>query len=311
MASAVEASTARASVEAASIEASGGMSVDTTAAVTEAATVGVDTTAEASVDEATAVEVVRRVEAVAEGIPEETVTGEPGVAVRTTCPVPAGIEVSCPRVLLCETDVGFAEILGAEAAPLVEVIGGLSLVFVEALRFGRFASERQLMTTLDVNGFDVGLKVGSGIDVGFAVEDTDGGAACVEGVEAVLEKLGLTVFQVDEDDVLLIELVDFDVGVALFKPDFGFRQIGGDHLNGAVVAETENDSRSEKNFGFSVRGGQILSSLEFGVAHRVGSDGTAFYRGLSFDVIESPWAGWVRCLPEGGCGQSRQGKHPG
>ena len=88
----------------------------------------------------------------------------------------------------------------------------------------------------------------------------------VEGVETVLEQLGLAVGQVDEDGVLLIDLVDFDVGAAVLELDLGVGQIVGDHLDGAVVAETEKDAGRQQNLGFAVGGGDHLSGLHLGVA---------------------------------------------
>src|ERR1700758_1940745 len=124
------------------------------------------------------------------------------------------------------------------------------------------------MAAFDVDGFDVGLGVGAGIDGGFAVEDTHGGVAGVEGVEAVLEELSLAIFQVNENGVLRIDLIDFDVGASLLELDLGVGEIGGHHLNGAVVSETEKNTGSEQYLGLAVCGGENLASFERGVAHR-------------------------------------------
>ena len=152
------------------------------ATIAEAATVWVDAAAVATVDEAAAIEVPGRVEAVAVGVPEEAVTREPGVAVRAASPVPARVETRGAGVLLSESDVGFAEILGAQTAPTIEIILGLCLVLVEGLRLDKLSSEGELMSAFDIDGLDVGLEIGSWIDGCFAIEDADGGAAGVKSV---------------------------------------------------------------------------------------------------------------------------------
>src|SRR5207237_6248280 len=174
----------------------------------------------AAVDEASAADVVGRVESIAEGAPEEAVARKPGVAEGAASPVPAGIEAGIRCVLLSETQVGLTQVLRAQAAPFVERVC-LCLIFVEALRFERLAVEHKLMTAFDVDGFDVGLGVGAGIDGGFAVEDTHGGVAGVEGIEALLEELSLAVLQIDEDGVLRIGLIDFYVSAPLLEFDLG------------------------------------------------------------------------------------------
>ena len=88
------------------------------------AAVAVEASTVASVDEASAADVVGRVEAVAEGTPEEAVAGEPGVTEWAACPVPAGIKAGVACVLLGEIQVGFAQILRAQAAPFIERISG-------------------------------------------------------------------------------------------------------------------------------------------------------------------------------------------
>src|SRR5271168_5558038 len=90
------------------------------ATIAEITLVGVDATAVAAIDEATAVEVVGGVEDVTDRAPEEAVAGQPGIAVRPTGPVPAGVEVRDPSVLFGEVDIGIAEVLRAQADPVVE-----------------------------------------------------------------------------------------------------------------------------------------------------------------------------------------------
>lgn len=92
----------------------------------------------ATIDEAAAIDVVRRIEAVAEGVPEQAIAGEPGVAEGAASPVPAGSEAAVSGVLGGEIDVGVAEVGRAEAAPFIEVVV-LCLVLIEALRFGDFS----------------------------------------------------------------------------------------------------------------------------------------------------------------------------
>ncbi len=49
----------------------------------------------------------------------------------------------------------------------------------------------------------------------------------------------------------------------------------------------------------AVGGRQYLTGFECGVAYRFGIEGRSFDGGLSFHIIESPWAGLVCVLPEG------------
>src|SRR5207237_7599749 len=147
----------------------------------------------AAVDEASAADVVGRVESIAEGAPEEAVARKPGVAEGAASPVPAGIEAGIRCVLLGETQVGFTQVLRAQAAPFVERVG-FCLIFVEPLWVERLAIQDESMTPFHVDGFDVGLGIASRINGGFAVEDAHGGIAGVEGVEALLEELSLAIF---------------------------------------------------------------------------------------------------------------------
>jgi len=125
----------------------------------------------------------------------------------------------------------------------------------------------------------------------------------------MLEQLGLAILEVDEDGVLFVDLIDFDIGAASLEPNLGASEISRDHLHGAVVAETEKDAGGEKDFGLAVSRGNDLTGLHLGMADRFGGEGTALDGGLSFNVIKSSWASWVRALPEGGRAQSRQGKN--
>ena len=258
---------ASASVETATtatVEASACDRASAIAACVAAATVEASAVA-AAVDEASAADVVGRVEPIAEGAPKEAVTGKPGVAEGAACPVPARIEAGVGCVLLGEAQVGFTEVLGTEAAPFVEGVG-LCLIFVEALRLELLAVERYLMAAFDVDGFDVGLGIGARIDGGLAVEDADSAVAGVERVKAILEELSLTVLQIDDNRVLRVDLIDFDVGASLVEPDLGVGEIGGDHLGGAVVAETEKDTGSEQDLGLTVCGGENLTGFDRRVA---------------------------------------------
>jgi hypothetical protein len=47
-------------------------------------------------------------------------------------------------------------------------------------------------------------------------------------------------------------------------------EIGGDHLNSAVVAETEKDTRREQDLGLTVCGSENLAGFERGFAYRLG-----------------------------------------
>lgn len=165
------------------------------------------------------------------------------------------------------------------------------------------------MTAFDLDGLDVGLEVLAGVDGGFAVEDLDGRVVGVEAIETMLEQLRLAVGEVDEDGILFVDLVDFDAGAAAFEPDLGVGQIGRDHLHGAVVPEAQKDAGGQQNFCFAVGRGDDLTGLHLGAAYGTAGELAAFYRGLSFYVIKSAWAGWVHVLPilsEDGRAQSRQ-----
>src|SRR5207245_10618551 len=100
------------------------------------------------------------------------------------------------------------------------------LIFVEALRLEQLAVEHKLMAAFHVDGFDVSLSIGSGIDGGFAVEDTDGGVAGIEGIEPLLEELSLAISQIDENGILRIDLIDFDVSASLLEFGLGVGAVG-------------------------------------------------------------------------------------
>jgi hypothetical protein len=132
---------------------------------------------------------------------------------------------------------------------------------------------------------------------------------CVEGIEAILHEVNLAIFHVDQDGVLLVKLIDFHLGTSSVDPDLGLRQVRRNHLNATVISKPEKNARREEYLGLTVRSGQILSGSQFGTAHRFGRELTAFGGSLPFYVVESPWTGLVRGLPEGSRGQSRQDKY--
>jgi hypothetical protein len=129
----------------------------------------------------------------------------------------------------------------------------------------------------------------------------------------MLEQLGLTIGKVDQDCILLVDLVDLDVGAAAFEFDLGVGQVGGYHLDGAVVSEAQKDAGSEQDLCFAVGRGDDLSGLHLGAADGALREREAFYRGLSFYIIKSAWVRWANVPPvllsEGGRAQSRQGEN--
>jgi len=156
--------TARTAVEAAGVSGDGAMTLDASAGIaTMAGIAAISSVAATSVDEATTIEVVGRVEAVAEGVPEQTISGEPGVAEGTACPVPARIEIAVSGVLRGEAHIGVTEVCRAKTAPFIEVIV-LGLIFVEALRPGGFTCQDELTAAFDLDGFDVAMQILTGVD---------------------------------------------------------------------------------------------------------------------------------------------------
>ena len=123
------------------------------------------------------------------------------------------------------------------------------------------------MAAFDLDGLDVALEIRAGIDRGLAIEDADDGVVGIESVETVLEQLSLSVLEVDEDGVLFVDLIDFDVGAASLELDFGMGQIGRDHLHRGVATEPKKDAGSKENFGFTVGRGNDLADLHFGAAY--------------------------------------------
>jgi hypothetical protein len=66
---------------------------------------GVEAAAVTPVDEASAPDVIRRIEPISKRIPEQSVTRQPRVTDRTASPVPSWIKTGCAGIFLGEVDV--------------------------------------------------------------------------------------------------------------------------------------------------------------------------------------------------------------
>src|SRR5262249_32285953 len=108
---------------------------------------------------------VRRIEAPSERVIEDAIAWNEGVARKPRVPVPSPADpawaVEAVRVVGARgIDVGFGHIVGAQAAPAVE-IGGLEVFLVEAGRLQITARvQRQLMPAFDRNVVIVLLNLG-------------------------------------------------------------------------------------------------------------------------------------------------------
>src|SRR5215469_7042219 len=130
----MEATTGSTGMEAASSKAGVPVAVVVAAVIV---TASVAVAAAIWIDESAATDVVRRVEAVAKRAPEQAITRQPCVAVRSASPIPARIEDWIACVLFRNVDVRFAQVLRSQAAPVIEIV--LGFVLVEALCLSRFS----------------------------------------------------------------------------------------------------------------------------------------------------------------------------
>lgn len=185
-----------------------------------------------------------------------------------TTPAPAvessTIEAEAPRVVAPVVGVAVVVVgvagVGAVAAGagLVvaaagvgdEVGAGFEGVELEGADVG--AVEDDGVELLDLDGFLLG--VGAGVGVGFALEDADGVGVGVEGVEAVLDEVGLSAGEVDEDLGVLEGIVDADVHYAAVDAELGVLVGELDGADGAASANADEDAGSGYDAGGALVG---------------------------------------------------------
>jgi hypothetical protein len=120
---------------------------------------------------------------------------------------------------------------------------------------------------MPVFDFDIPFQVPND---GLALVNAEEVAIGVEIVQAGLEKtLSVAVFH-DDQIILLMKLRNFDAGAALVQPKFRVGQAGRNHGHGAVVTESQEGARRQKNLGFTNLGIQRLTRPQFGRSYCLG-----------------------------------------
>ena len=87
-----------------------------------------------------------------------------------------------------------------------------------------------------------------------------------------------------------MKLRDFDGRAALVQPKFRVGQTGRNHSYGAVVTESQESPRRQKNLRFTNLSVERLTRLQFGRTYRFAVEDLACDRGLPFDIIYTSWA---------------------
>ena len=127
-------------------------------------------------------------------------------------------------------------------------------------------------------------------DLGLALEDANLILIGREIVNAGLHQAGGRIVFEHLDVVLLEELVNFDLGAALYDGNLGISEVGRDHLDGAIVIQTQEHAGREQNFSSAIgRRGDGLSGFEIGRPHGLGSDRLILNGGLTLNEIQGSW----------------------
>src|ERR1700737_2336033 len=90
-----------------------------------------------------------------------------------------------------------------------------------------------------------------------------------------------------------MKLRDFDHRLALVQSKFRVGQAGRNHGYGAVVTESQEGARCQKNLRLTNLRIERLARLQFRRTDRCGVEELPCDRGLSFDIIQTSWACWV------------------
>src|SRR6267378_5115571 len=224
-----------------------------------------------------------RIETPAERAVEDSVSRNVGVTAEIRIPIPTRSVPAAHRISLSPINVGFRGIRGPQAAPAVEIV--LSLFFVEFLGFRRSAgAEYELMLALD-RDIPVSLP-----NDRLALVNAEKVAIGVEIVQAGLEKTLSVAMLHDDEIVLWVKLRNFDGGATFVQPNFRVGQAGRNHGHGAVVTESQESTRRQKNLRFTNLSIQCLTRLQFSRTYCLGVEGLACDRGMSFDIIYTSWA---------------------
>jgi len=224
-----------------------------------------------------------RIETPAERAVEDSVSRNVGVTAEIRIPIPTRSVPAAHRISLSPINVGFRGIRGPQAAPAVEIV--LSLFFVEFLGFRRSAgAEHELTLALD-RDIPVSLP-----NDRLALVNAEKVAIGVEIVQAGLEKTLCFAMLHDDEIVLRVKLRNFDGGAALVQPNFRVGQAGRNHGHRAVVTESQESTRRQKNLRFTNLSIQRLTRLQFSRTYCLGVEGLACDRGMSFDIIYTSWA---------------------
>ncbi|HCT59910.1 MAG TPA: hypothetical protein DGA22_03390 [Acidobacterium sp.] len=141
---------------------------------------------------------------------------------------------------------------------------------------------------------------------GAAIKGADNAGVGVEFIEAGFDDAGGDAVLGDEQHVLFEELQDFDHRLALGEAHLGTGEVGGDHLQGAAVAEAQEGAGGEQHFRTAFLIGGKKLPLTHGLrADGVGVNGAPVDGCRAFDVVDG--AGDGPCLGEnGGREQGRQ-----
>ena len=227
----------------------------------------------------------RRIEAPPERAVVDTISGNIGVGVKVRIPVPAGTVPIAHAVHLRLIYVRFGNVGRPQAAPVIEIV---HLLRVELLGLQRsVGAERDLMLALDL---DILVHVPND-RLAFVHADL-----IVIGVKLVQpgfgnKRRGAVLY--DHQIILRMKLRDFDHRASLVQAKFDVGQARRNHGYGAVVIESEESARRQKNLCFADLRIERLTRLHFGRTYCFGVEGLPRERDLPFDIINGSWACWV------------------
>ena len=208
----------------------------------------------------------RRIESPTKRTVEDSVARNERVRAKPRIPIPARAVPSKPvasasNVTRPKVYVGFREICGAQAAPVIQIARFISLL-VEALRLRGLLVQSQLVAALHRH-----LSAVIVYDR-FAVENAHLIVGRIKIVIPVFHEFGRNAVCINAYIILFMNLGDFDTRFAFLHPNFGVGKAGRNHLHRAVASHPQENAGREQHFCFSVFSCDRLARLQNGLTNR-------------------------------------------
>ncbi len=121
---------------------------------------------------------------------------------------------------------------------------------------------------------------------GLTLEDANLAIVGIESVHAVFQQLCRRAIFLHTQQVVLIDLRDFDHRLTLSQRDFRVGQAGRNQSGGTVVSHTEKYAWGQQDLSFAGFGGERLAALQTYRSDGLCIQGLSPNCGLPFNVIE-------------------------